>query len=202
MIGKELEMEADRYAIVTDRICLLSNNLPPYELHEDSNDINAGLFLSNLALKRKNKMLNRCNNKIHEKIKTLIASSEREDVPNCKPMHSRNSIDKDCGVNVISQTLEIFSQDALQPTDNEVDQLNKSKDLDRKSDFQTEHIDSRSTSRNLGECDKDSEEWEELSNKDLAHSRKMSPENIDPLNSNLNAKSNVNFGSTGRHNGK
>lgn len=51
----------------------------------------------------------------------------------------------------------------LRPDDNTTERLNKSNDLDDKSDFQTEQIDSPVTSRNLEVCDKDSEEWEELS---------------------------------------
>lgn len=38
-------------------------------------------------------------------------------------------------------------------------------------------IDSPSTSKNLENWDRDSEEWEGLSNRELGNSRKMSPEN-------------------------
>ena len=58
----------------------------------------------------------------------------------------------------------------LRPDDNTTDRLNKSNDLDDKSDFQTEQIDSPVTSKNLDACDRDSEEWEGLSHKG-AHSR-------------------------------
>lgn len=55
MIDKELQMESSSYSIVNDRICLLTNNLPPNELKDDDNHITAALFLDNLSLKRKNK---------------------------------------------------------------------------------------------------------------------------------------------------
>lgn len=56
--------------------------------------------------------------------------------------------------------------------------LNKSSVPDGKSDIlHTEQIDSPSISKNLDNYDRDSEEWEELSNKELGQSRKLSPAN-------------------------
>ena len=65
--------------------------------------------------------------------------------------------------------------------------------LINKSEFKSEQIDSPSTSRNLENYDRDSEEWEELSNKDNKASRKWSPENQTKdnmlnVNSNLDVK--------------
>lgn len=68
MLGKELQMEHSQYSLVSNRIWLLSNNLPPVELNDDDNNINAVLFLNNLSLKRKNNRLNKFNNKLHEQI--------------------------------------------------------------------------------------------------------------------------------------
>jgi len=53
MIGKELEMITSSYPIISDRICLLSNNLPQTHIKEDENNLHATLFLNNLSLKRK-----------------------------------------------------------------------------------------------------------------------------------------------------
>lgn len=57
----------------------------------------------------------------------------------------------------------------------QTDNMDKSNDPD-KSDFQSEQIDSPSTSKNLDNCDRDSEEWEELSHKELRSNRKVSPQ--------------------------
>jgi hypothetical protein len=64
----------------------------------------------------------------------------------------------------------------LKPDDMTTERLNKSNDLDDKSDFQTEQIDSPMTSKNLEVCDRDSEEWEGLSHKDFHNSKNDSPE--------------------------
>lgn len=58
--------------------------------------------------------------------------------------------------------------------DNETEMLDKSHDPD-KSEFHSEQIDSPSTSKNLDNWDRDSEEWEYLSNKENGPSRKQSP---------------------------
>ena len=67
-MDKEQEQVIGNYALVTDRICLLSNNLPSNELSEQDNGINASLFLNNLSLRRKNARLNKFNNKLHQQI--------------------------------------------------------------------------------------------------------------------------------------
>lgn len=55
------------HSIVTDRISLLSNNLPNSDMNEVEDGM-AKLFLSNLSLRRKNARLNKFNNKLHKQI--------------------------------------------------------------------------------------------------------------------------------------
>lgn len=81
-------------------------------------------------------------------------------------------INKEINANV-SQTVEINTKEVLRPSDNDTDRLDKSNDPD-KSEFHSEQIDSPSTSKNLDNIDRDSEEWEELSHKDNGL-RKPSP---------------------------
>jgi len=86
----------------------------------------------------------------------------------------------------------------LKPDDITTEKLNKSNDPDDKSDaLHTEQIDSPITSKNLEVCDRDSEEWEELSNKEHLHVNGGSPETshskvreieIESLNQNDNAR--------------
>ena len=182
MIGKELKMEVERYNIVDDRISLLSNILPSNELKEEHSSMNWMLFLSNLTLRRKNKKLNKFNNRLHEQIKNnrnnLIINNKIGNEANFGiGTLSRNNANKEGDDILISQTLEIENKSVLRQIDKETDNLNKTNDLDKNSEFKSEQIDSPFASKNLENWDRDSEEWEELSNKELGNSRKMSPEN-------------------------
>lgn len=73
--------------------------MPSTELNEDTNNINAVLFLNNLSLKRKNDRLNNFNNRLHEQINStrnrlLIAKEENEEEGFLTSNISRNSLSK------------------------------------------------------------------------------------------------------------
>ena len=155
----ELEMEHYNYSIVDNRIYLLSNNLPQNEINDADNPISSLLFLNNLSLKRKNNRLNRFNNKLHNQIsinrnnKVLVGTEKDGEI--------------DDGSNIV----ELGARPDLKLVDNETEPFDKSTDPE-KSDFVTEQIDSPSTCKNLENCDRDSEEWEGLSNKDNSKLKK------------------------------
>ena len=153
MIGKEQKMEVESYPIINDRISLLSNNLPQTELKEDYNSMNLMLFLNNLSLRRKNKKLNKFNNKLYEKIKSnknsLVTNSKGEISPNYGPTTlSRNNAPQESDNILNSQTLDIDNKSVLRQIDNETDALNKTNELDKKSEFKSEQIDSPFNSKN------------------------------------------------------
>lgn len=60
----------------------------------------------------------------------------------------------------------------LRPDEGDIDKSNDPE----KSDFQTEQIDSPSTSKNMDNIDRESEEWEEISNKIIQLKENKSPE--------------------------
>ena len=135
MIGKELQMEVQKYTVITDRICLLSNILPSSEIPEKENPINTSLLIYNLTLRRKNKKLNRFNNVLHEQIHNKrnnpVANNNTEwDDTNTMGPLSRNMPHWDGEQIIASQTLDADNRDVLQPIDNETD-LNKSNDPDK-----------------------------------------------------------------------
>lgn len=146
-------MEHDNYSIVNNRIWLLSNKLPHKEMSDTDNDISSLLFLNNLSLKRKNNRLNRFNNKLHEKISITRNNNMLTDPENN---------DK---INDGSNTVELSPVIDLKQADLDNEGFDKSNDPE-KSDFQTEQIDSPCTSKNMENLDRDSEEWEGLSNKE------------------------------------
>lgn len=137
MIGREQPMNTESYSSITDRVWLLSNTLPPYELKEDVNNINAVLFLSNLSLLRKNKLLNKFNNKLHERItennnKVTIKVESNNESKTMKHSQSRNSPHHEAEEHLGSQTLKINTKnDMFKQSDNDTEMLNKSNDLDK-----------------------------------------------------------------------
>lgn len=154
MIGKELQMEVQKYTILDDRVSLLSNILPPTELKQDQSDMHSLLLLSNLVLRRRNKRLNKFNNRLHEQIKNSLSHSSANNKISNEAKLSFNNMSRNLANNegedvLNTQTLEIDNKSVLRQIDNETDNLNKSNCLDRKSEFQSEQIDSPSTSKNL-----------------------------------------------------
>lgn len=135
----ELEMEHCSNSLVTNKICLLTNNLPESDLNDVDNSLSTKLFLENLTLKRKYNRLNKINYQIN--------NSNRQ--------------------NEGSNTVELAPRTELNALDAEVEKYEKSNEPE-KSDFHTEQIDSPSTSKNLDHIEKDSEEWEEISHRELS----------------------------------
>ena len=130
-------MEHCSNSLVANKIWLLTNNLPETDIDEVDNSLSNKLFLENLSLKRKNNRLNKLNNQINNSNRLQEGSN----------------------------TVEFAPRTELHPLDADTDKYDKSNDPE-KSDFHTEQIDSPSTSKNLDNIERDSEEWDEFSHRE------------------------------------
>lgn len=85
-----------------------------------------------------------------------------------------------------SYTVELGPKSELKPDDGEFE---RSHDPE-KSDFHTEQIDSLITSNNMDNIDRESEEWEELSNKLFQAKNNLSPEADEIIKKKIKSKYN------------
>lgn len=77
-------------------------------------------------------------------------------------------------LSIDSNTVLLSAKSELKPDDAECEKSNEQE----KSDFQTEQIDSPLTSKNLENLDRESEEWEGISNKIFQGLKNHSPDTV------------------------